>query len=50
MVNNYNLEKELLNKSRLTDRSPKSIIGDVPSSDYSEKSDNKYSEETNENS
>jgi len=28
MVNNYNLEWELLKKSRVTNRSPKSIMGD----------------------
>jgi hypothetical protein len=31
MVNNYNLELELLRKSKVTDRAPKSIIDD---SDY----------------
>mgnify|MGYP001175820288 FL=1 len=28
MVNNYNLEWELLKKSQVTNRSPKSIMGD----------------------
>jgi hypothetical protein len=28
MVNNYNLEWELLKKSQVTSRSPKSIMGD----------------------
>ena len=32
MVNNYNLEYDLLKKSRITDRSPKSIV-DQPLTD-----------------
>ena len=34
MVNNYNLEWELLKKSRITNRSPKSIMGDEKTANY----------------
>jgi len=44
MVNNYNLELELLRRSKVTDRAPKSI---VDNSDYTVYS---TAEETNEKS
>ena len=34
MVNNYNLEWELLKKSSITNRSPKSIMGDEKSANF----------------
>ena len=40
MVNLYNLEWELLKKSKVTDRAPSSIC-DVPSTEYVKKT-NKY--------
>ena len=44
MVNNYNLEWELLKRSRVTDRAPKSIM-DSPSAEYAIKNDSKYSKD-----
>lgn len=42
MVNLYNLEYELLNKSKITDRAPKSLH-DVPAGSEAIKSAYKYS-------
>lgn len=44
MVNNYNLEWELLKKSRITDRAPSSIV-DSPDSETFVKYSTKYKED-----
>ena len=47
MVNNYDLEWELLNKSRVVDRAPMSIV-DTPSAEYATKSSTDYSKKEEE--
>ena len=44
MVNNYDLEWKLLQKSKVVDRAPSSIV-DAPSADYAVKSDSEYKKE-----
>lgn len=41
MVNNYDLEWELINRSKVINRAPMSIV-DTPSAEYATKSDTKY--------
>jgi len=47
MVNNYDLEWELLNKSKVVDRAPMSIV-DTPSAEYATKSGTDYSKKEEE--
>jgi|11_taG_2_1085331.scaffolds.fasta_scaffold00795_9 hypothetical protein len=47
MVNNYDLEWELLNKSKVTNRAPMSIV-DTPSAEYATDSGTNYNKKQEE--